>query len=64
MESLLPGSCGLEPNRPYGTELFALDVAAVLDYLGVHRADVYGTPMGGRLAQQLAARHPHLVRAP
>ncbi|MFG2764682.1 hypothetical protein [Streptomyces rubiginosohelvolus] len=42
--SLLPGSCGLEPNRPYGTELFALDVVAVLDYLGVHRADVYGSP--------------------
>ncbi|WYB31325.1 hypothetical protein V6574_18485 [Streptomyces sp. SM1P] len=45
---LLPGSCGLEPNWPYGTELFALDVGAVLDYLGVHRADVDGTPMGGR----------------
>ncbi|WP_306430634.1 alpha/beta fold hydrolase [Streptomyces sp. SS07] len=54
-----------KPNTPYGTELFALDVVAVLDYLGVHRADVYvyGTPTGGRLARQLAARHPHLVRA-
>ncbi|MGW6579008.1 alpha/beta fold hydrolase [Streptomyces globisporus] len=31
--------------------------------LGVHRADVYGTSTGGRLAQQLAARHLHLVRA-
>ncbi|MFB7401012.1 alpha/beta fold hydrolase [Streptomyces rubiginosohelvolus] len=62
---LLPGSCGLEPNWPYDTELFALDVVAVLDYLGVHRADVYvyGTPTGGRLARQLAARQPHLVRA-
>ncbi|MFF9575272.1 alpha/beta fold hydrolase [Streptomyces rubiginosohelvolus] len=60
--SLLPGSCGLEPNRPYGTELVALDVVAVLDNFGVHRA-VYGTSTGGRLARQLAARHPHLVRA-
>ncbi|MFD4000615.1 alpha/beta fold hydrolase [Streptomyces rubiginosohelvolus] len=25
-----------KPNTPYGTELFALDVVAVLDYLGVH----------------------------
>ncbi|MFJ3527416.1 alpha/beta fold hydrolase [Streptomyces sp. NPDC090132] len=52
------------PNKPYGTELFALDVVAVLDYLGIDGADVYGTSMGGRLAQQLAARHPHRVRAP
>ncbi|MFF2861603.1 alpha/beta fold hydrolase [Streptomyces rubiginosohelvolus] len=50
-------------NRAYGTELFALDVVAVLDYLGVHRAEGDGTSMGGRLSQQLAARHPHLVRA-
>ncbi|MFB7297379.1 alpha/beta fold hydrolase [Streptomyces rubiginosohelvolus] len=27
------------------------------------RADVYGTSMGGRVAQQLAARHPDRVRA-
>ncbi|MFG2671893.1 alpha/beta fold hydrolase [Streptomyces sp. CB02488] len=51
------------PNKPYGTELFALDVVAVLDYLGIDGADVYGTSMGGRLAQQLEARHPHRVRA-
>ncbi|WP_461691456.1 alpha/beta fold hydrolase [Streptomyces sp. DT7] len=52
-----------ESNKPYGTELFALDVVAVLDYLGIDGADVYGTSMGGRLAQQLEARHPHRVRA-
>ncbi|MFB7296562.1 alpha/beta fold hydrolase [Streptomyces rubiginosohelvolus] len=52
-----------KPNKPYGNELFALDVVAVLDYLGVHRAEVDGTSTGGRLARQLAARHPHLVRA-
>jgi pimeloyl-ACP methyl ester carboxylesterase len=38
-------------------------VIAVLDDLGVDRADVYGTSMGGRVAQQLAARHPDRVRA-
>jgi pimeloyl-ACP methyl ester carboxylesterase len=52
-----------KPDRPYSTELFAQDVIAVLDELGVDRADVYGTSMGGRVAQQLAARHPHRVRA-
>ncbi|WP_392671305.1 alpha/beta fold hydrolase [Streptomyces sp. LN785] len=52
-----------KPDTPYSTELFALDVIAVLDDLGVDRADVYGTSMGGRVAQQLAARHPGRVRA-
>ncbi|MGC5530438.1 alpha/beta fold hydrolase [Streptomyces sp. SR-10] len=52
-----------KPDMPYSTELFALDAIAVLDALGVERADVYGTSMGGRAAQQLAARHPDRVRA-
>ncbi|MEI7034327.1 alpha/beta fold hydrolase [Streptomyces pratensis] len=52
-----------KPDKRYSTELFAQDVIAVLDDLGVDRADVYGTSMGGRVAQQLAARHPHRVRA-
>ncbi|MEU5286886.1 alpha/beta fold hydrolase [Streptomyces sp. CA-278952] len=52
-----------KPDLPYKTELFALDVIAVLDALGIERADVYGTSMGGRVAQQLAARHPERVRA-
>lgn len=52
-----------KPDEPYSTEGFALDVVAVLDDLGVERADVYGTSMGGRVAQWLAARHPHRVRA-
>ncbi|MFE4361494.1 alpha/beta fold hydrolase [Kitasatospora sp. NPDC056800] len=52
-----------KPDTPYSTEQFARDVVAVLDDLGIDRADVYGTSMGGRVAQQLAARHPHRVRA-
>ncbi|QMU79097.1 alpha/beta fold hydrolase [Streptacidiphilus sp. PB12-B1b] len=52
-----------KPDAPYSTELFAEDVIAVLDRLGIDRADVYGTSMGGRVAQQLAARHPHRVAA-
>jgi pimeloyl-ACP methyl ester carboxylesterase len=49
-------------DQPYSTEGFAEDVIAVLDHLGVDRADVYGTSMGGRVAQWLAARHPDRVR--
>ncbi|MEU0133916.1 alpha/beta fold hydrolase [Streptomyces sp. NPDC006296] len=52
-----------KPDTPYSTGLFAQDVIAVLDALGIDRADVYGTSMGGRVAQLLAARHPHRVGA-
>lgn len=52
-----------KPDSPYSTELFARDVIDVLDDLGIGRADVYGTSMGGRVAQQVAARHPHRVGA-
>lgn len=65
-----PDSTG-EPASPYlrdglySTRLFAADVVAVLDRLGLERADVYGTSMGGRVAQWLAIDHPtrvdHLV---
>ncbi|WP_037606352.1 alpha/beta fold hydrolase [Streptacidiphilus rugosus] len=50
-----------KPDEPYSTEGFAEDVVAVLDHLAVERADVYGTSMGGRVAQWLAARHPDRV---
>lgn len=50
------------PQGPYSTGLFADDVIAVLDDLGVEQADVYGTSMGGRVAQWVAARYPERVR--
>jgi 3-oxoadipate enol-lactonase len=50
------------PDVPYSTSGFAADAVAVLDELGFERADVYGTSMGGRVAQLLAAHHPHRVR--
>jgi 3-oxoadipate enol-lactonase len=51
-----------KPDEPYTTPGFAEDVVAVLDALGIERADVYGTSMGGRVAQWLGARHPERVR--
>jgi 3-oxoadipate enol-lactonase len=50
------------PPGPYSTPGFADDAVAVLDDLGIVRADVYGTSMGGRVAQWLAVRHPERVR--
>ncbi|GAA5091291.1 alpha/beta fold hydrolase [Nocardia iowensis] len=52
-----------KPDEPYSTVGFADDVIAVLDDLGIDRAAVYGTSMGGRVAQWLAARHPARVHA-
>ncbi|MEV6672184.1 alpha/beta fold hydrolase [Streptomyces sp. NPDC051162] len=51
------------PETPSSTEQFARDVTAVLDDLGIDRADVYGTSMGGRVAQCLAVHHPQRVRS-
>jgi len=51
-----------KPESGYDTRVFAADVVAILDDLGVERAHVYGTSMGGRVAQWLAADHPSRVR--
>lgn len=51
-----------KPQTGYDTRTFARDVVAVLDDLGVGSAHVYGTSMGGRVAQWLAADHPDRVR--
>jgi 3-oxoadipate enol-lactonase len=50
------------PPGPYSTRGFAEDAIAVLDHLGIERADVYGTSMGGRVAQWIAVKHPQRVR--
>jgi len=52
-----------KPDEPYSTHGFAGDVVAVLDALGLERAHVYGTSMGGRVAQWLAADRPERVGA-
>jgi pimeloyl-ACP methyl ester carboxylesterase len=49
-------------DRPLRADLMADDVAALLDWLGVGRVDVFGFSMGGGIAWQLAARHPAVVR--
>ncbi|MFE9581596.1 alpha/beta fold hydrolase [Nocardia sp. NPDC006044] len=52
-----------KPDEPYSTTGFADDVVAVLDDLDIGRAAVYGTSMGGRVAQWLVARYPERVTA-
>lgn len=51
------------PEKDLTTGLLAEDVVCVLDALNVDQAHVYGTSMGGRVAQVLAGRHPTRVRS-
>lgn len=48
-------------DRPYGYDLMADDVVALLDGLHVPRADVVGWSDGGILGLDLALRHPDRV---
>jgi pimeloyl-ACP methyl ester carboxylesterase len=50
-----------KPDRPYSIEIMAADALAVLDSLGVARACVLGISLGGRIAMELALRHPDRV---
>jgi pimeloyl-ACP methyl ester carboxylesterase len=51
------------PGGPYSTELFADVAADVLGGVAEEPAHVLGVSMGGAVAQQLALRHPGLVRS-
>ena len=47
----------------YNTSLMAGDVRALLDHLGIARADVLGYSMGARITAFLALEHPDYVRS-
>ena len=49
-------------DRDISSENLADDVAALLDYLKIPRADLIGYSMGGGVAMQCAIRHPDKVR--
>jgi pimeloyl-ACP methyl ester carboxylesterase len=49
-------------DRDLSSENLADDVAALLDYLKIPRADVIGFSMGGGVAMACAIRHPDKVR--
>jgi pimeloyl-ACP methyl ester carboxylesterase len=48
--------------RELNSENHADDVAALLEYLHIPRADLVGYSMGGGVAMQVAVRHPDRVR--
>lgn len=47
----------------YHSALMAADVRALIDHLGLSRADVMGYSMGARITAFLALAHPHSVRS-
>jgi pimeloyl-ACP methyl ester carboxylesterase len=46
------------PYQNYDMEVWADDVAGLMDYLGLPTAHIHGTSMGGMVAQQFAAKYP------
>jgi pimeloyl-ACP methyl ester carboxylesterase len=52
-----------EDLRLYSMPLFARQVVALIDHLGLDSATVGGTSLGANVALELAVRHPDRVRA-
>src|SRR6266498_3331921 len=51
-----------KPDGAYTTELFADDVAAFMQAIGVERAHVTGLSLGAATGMWLAAKHPEKVK--
>ncbi len=51
-----------DSDRPMRWEQHADDVAALLEYLQIEQADIFGESVGGIVATHLALRHPRVVR--
>ena len=49
-------------DRPLRFEFMADDIAQLLKYIGLEKADVLGCSLGGGVAVQTAIRHPDVVR--
>jgi 3-oxoadipate enol-lactonase len=57
------GETDLPPEPVYTTGQLADDAVGLLRHLKIARAHVVGASMGGTIAQELALRHPRLVRS-
>jgi pimeloyl-ACP methyl ester carboxylesterase len=56
------GHTGDIADRPFSFEQFADDTVALLDYLRIPKADLFGFSNGGTVALHAAIRHPQRVR--
>jgi pimeloyl-ACP methyl ester carboxylesterase len=48
-------------DRPFSLEAISEDIAALLKYLKIQKADIMGYSLGGGVALQVAVRHPEMV---
>jgi pimeloyl-ACP methyl ester carboxylesterase len=51
-----------KPDSPYSTELFADDVAAFMQAIGVEQAHISGLSLGAAVGMCLASKHPEKVK--
>src|SRR6478672_8625121 len=52
-----------KPEGPYSTELFADDVAAFMQALGIQKAHISGLSLGAATGMWLAAKYPDKVKS-
>jgi pimeloyl-ACP methyl ester carboxylesterase len=52
-----------KPEGEYTTELFADDVAAFMEAVGIERAHIFGLSLGAAAGMWLAAKHPARVKS-
>jgi 3-oxoadipate enol-lactonase len=52
-----------KPDQHYDIEVWADDAAGILDSLGIERAHVHGTSMGGMVAIVMAGKYPDRVQS-
>jgi pimeloyl-ACP methyl ester carboxylesterase len=50
-----------KPPGPYSTRMMADDTVRLMDLLGIEKAHIMGTSMGGMIAQELAINYPQRV---
>lgn len=46
------------PDQPYTMEIFADDIAGLMDFLNIEKAHILGWSLGGMIAQMFIVRHP------
>ncbi|HEX7119481.1 MAG TPA: alpha/beta hydrolase [Longimicrobiales bacterium] len=56
-------AAGAEPPLAYTLDDMADDAVGLLDALSIDRAHLFGTSMGGMIAQIIAAKHPERTRS-
>ena len=50
-----------KPDMEYTTDLFADDICALLNTLGIEKTHLFGVSVGGMIAQKFALKYPEMV---